>query len=103
MRTQLVLRKVEAKLAERLEELQECLQRGDSSAWQEFLQVTATLVSVHETLAQGPKGDLLTTGEMASRLGLSSKTLLRYKKDGRIAPSVAQGKHLRWTGEERLK
>ncbi len=103
MKTQLMLRKAEAMLTDKLEQLQNRVQAGDAGAWDELLQVTATLVGVHEALAPEHGGSLLTTGEMASRLGMSTKTLLRYRQHGKIKPSVEQGKHLRWSGTERLQ
>jgi len=55
-------------------------------------------------------GTLLTTKDMASRLGVSAKTLLRHKSKGRIQPALEQGHHngkggklIRWSGQERLQ
>ena len=103
MKTQLVLRRSEALLVNRLEQLQNRLQAGEDGVWSEVLQVTATLVAVHGALAPEHGGSLLTTGEMAARLGLSTKTLLRHRKNGKIRPSQEQGKLLRWSGTERLQ
>ncbi len=102
MKTALLLRKAEALLANRLEDLETQLQAGEEGLWSEFLQVTATLTNLRLALTPEHGGSLLTTAEMASRLGVSSKTLLRHKKEKRIQPAVKNGKLLRWSGQERL-
>jgi hypothetical protein len=103
VKTRLVLRKAEGMLTDRLEQLQNRVQAGEAALWGDLVQVTATLVSVHGALAPEHGGSLLTTGEMAERLGMSVKTLLNHKHNGTIQPAVAKGKHLRWSGAERLK
>ncbi len=49
------------------------------------------------------RGAMLTTGEMATRLGIAPKTLLRHKAAKKIRPAVEQGKLLRWSGQESLR
>ena len=110
MKTQLVLRRAEGQLVEKLEALQNRVQAGEEGAWQELLQVTATLVAVHQALSPERGGSLLTTAEMAARMGIAPKTLLKHKAAGRIRPATEHGggrgrggKLLRWSGQERLQ
>lgn len=99
---QLLLRKAEGLLADRLEQLEARLQAGEEAAWSEFLEVVGTLVALLPSLTPERGGAMLTTGEMAARLGVAPKTLLRHKARGRIHPAVERGKLLRWNGSERL-
>ncbi len=93
MKTQLLLRKAESVLTERLEQLQTRVQEGQEAAWGEMCEVVRTLAQLHTALLPEHGGAMLTTAEMASRLGVSPKTLLRHKKE----------KRLRWSGQERLQ
>lgn len=44
-----------------------------------------------------PPAKLLTTSDAASMLGMSTRTLLRMGRDGRIAPPIPIGNHaVRW-------
>ena len=44
---------------------------------------------------------LLTTGEAARELGLNSRSVARWAKQGRIRPTlVTPGGHFRWTVED---
>ncbi len=100
--TLVALQRSERLLTERLTTVQERLQAGEEAAWLEFLEVVKVLATLLPNLRPEAGGAMLTTKDMASRLGVSTKTLLRHKKEKRIQPAVAQGKLLRWTGQERL-
>lgn len=100
--TLVALGKAEPLLVKRLGELQERLQAGDKAAWTEFLQVMHTLVALTQAVKPENGGPMLTTAEMASRLGVAPKTLLKRKRRGEIRPAVERGKLLRWSGQERL-
>ncbi len=103
MKTALLLRKAEAVLTNRLEQLQSRLQAGEEGLWIELCEVVRTLTQLRTALLPEHGGPMLTTAEMAARLGIEAKTLLRHKKNGKIRPTVQQGKHLRWNGQERLQ
>ena len=60
------------------------------------------LILVVSNLAPERRGAYLTTAEMAQRLNLSPKTLLKHKANGKIRPAVQQGKLIRWKGTEEL-
>ena len=96
------LGKAEPFLIKRLGQLQERLQADDEGAWGDFLAVVQALVALTQATQPENGAPMLTTQEMASRLGVASKTLLRHKKNGKIQPALAKGKPLRWSGLERL-
>ncbi len=95
------LGKAQPLLIGRLGQLQARLQEGNESVWPEFLQVVQALVALTQAVKPENGGPMLTTQEMASRLGVATKTLLRHKAQGKIQPTVAKGKLLRWSGQER--
>ncbi len=100
--TLVALQKAEPLLVKRLGQLQERLEAGDEAAWTEFLEVVKVLAALIPNLRPESGGPMLTTKDMAARLGLSTKTLLRHRKKGSIQPAEAKGKLLRWSGQERL-
>ena len=88
-------------LTNRIDTLEKRVREGDESAWPDYQETLRTLAALLPHL--GPeRGAMLTTAEMADRLGVAPKTLLRHKAKGRIRPAVAQGKLLRWKGNEVL-
>jgi hypothetical protein len=104
------LAKGEALLLRRLEALQARLEAGDDAAWDEYRDVLRTLAAVAQAATPGAAAECLTTKQMAERLNVSVKTLLRHKAAGKIRPAVEAGgrakgkggKLLRWTGRETL-
>jgi hypothetical protein len=42
----------------------------------------------------------LTTAEMARRMGIAPKTLLKHKALGKVRPAIQRGKLIRWRGDE---
>jgi hypothetical protein len=101
--TLVALQKAEPLLTKRLGQLQERLQAGEEAAWGEFIEVVKVLAALVPTLSPESRGAMLTTKDMAARLGISPKTLLRHKNDKKIQPAVAKGKLLRWSGQENLR
>ncbi len=88
-------------LTDRIDTLEKRVREGDETAWPVYQETLRTLTALLPHL--GPdRGTMLTTAEMADRLGVAPKTLLRHKAKGRIKPAVAQGKLLRWKGNEAL-
>ncbi len=88
-------------LAERLDVLEQRVRGGDEIAWAAYQETLRTLTALLPFL--GPeRGAMLTTAEMAARLGVAPKTLLRHKAKGRIRPAIVEGKLLRWKGNEVL-
>ena len=84
----------------RVAQLEELVSQGDEAAWVSYLATLDTLVHVLEHVTPGRRGELLTTSQMAARLNVSPKTLLRRKARGDLRPAVQRGKLIRWRGDE---
>ena len=81
-------------LTDRIDRLENRVREGDESAWPHYQDTLRTLVVLLPLL--GPdQGSLLTTSQMADRLGIKPKTLLRHKANGKIRPAIVEGKLLR--------
>jgi hypothetical protein len=93
------LQRAARRLAVRLETLEGELDR-EPSRWPDYLATVNALAALVPSLAPERGGALLTTAEMAGRLGISAKTLLRRKADGGIRPALQRGKLIRWRGDE---
>jgi hypothetical protein len=94
-----------ARLIERrLVQLEERVRQGDEGAWGDFIAALNTYTAVLAQLAPERHGGLLSTKEMAERLGIAPKTLLRRKARGEIRPALQLGQRgraaLRWRGDE---
>ena len=78
---------------------------ADDSAWRDYMAALDVFLRVEERLARQETNGrpILTTREMAERLGISVKTLLARKKRGHIRPSVSHGKALGWRLEDALQ
>ena len=85
-------------LLKRLGDLERQISEGDETAWPEYRETALVVASLQEQA----EPEMLTTKDMATRLGVSVKTLLRHKQKGHITPTVKQGKLLRWSGTERV-
>jgi len=87
-------------LVDRLRELETRVDAGDEAAWAAYCAAAATLAAIVPQAMPGANGQLLSTREMAERLNISPKTLLRRKKDRQITPALQLGKRgrasLRW-------
>jgi hypothetical protein len=88
------------RVAARLSELEARVGTGEESAWPQFLEAAKVLALLLPALAPERHGALLTTAEMAERLGVTPKTLLKHKAHGAIRPRVQRGKLIRWGGDE---
>ena len=87
-------------LLARAGQLEELVCRGEEDAWIPYLLTLGTLALVLDHLAPGRRGELLTTSQMAARLNVSPKTLLKRKARGQIRPALECGKLIRWRGDE---
>lgn len=87
----------------RLAQLEVRLREGDAAAWPDVLATASTLCAVLGQLMPGARGELLTTKEMAMRLGISEKTLLKHKSKGAVRPALQRGKLIRWKGNEAMR
>jgi hypothetical protein len=95
-----VLARALARLQERAASLEQRLETGDESAWSSYCEAIEALAVVADRTAPGSHGELLTTAEMATRLGVAPKTLLKHKARGQVRPALQTGKLIRWRGDE---
>jgi hypothetical protein len=89
------------RLSSRLDELEEKLDFGDEPLWVQYREVAVALATIVAQLRPEATGRLLSTEEMASRLNIAPKTLLRRKARGQIRPALQRGRLIRWRGDER--
>jgi hypothetical protein len=92
------------RLADRLGQLEERFKAGDDTAWTEYATVASALASVAAEIAPERSGRLMSTAEMAEKLGIAPKTLLKRRANGEVRPVLQLGKRgraaLRWNGTE---
>jgi hypothetical protein len=96
----LILDQAARRAAGRLEQLAARLDAGDEQAWPAFLETARGLAEIVAQTRPERQGALLTTQEMADRLGVSPKTLLKHKARGVVRPAAQKGKWIRWRGDE---
>jgi hypothetical protein len=102
-RTTLALTRAAIRLADRLDELERRLEAGDEAAMAEYRETAQALAVITPALAPERGGSLLTTAQMAERLAISPKTLLKRKARGEIQPALTRGKFIRWSSREALR
>ena len=96
----LALERSVQRLVARLQQLDERVEGGDESAWGEYAQVAQALAAILAQLAPERRGAMLTTAEMAARLRIAPKTLLRHAAQGTVRPALQVGNLIRWGGNE---
>ena len=95
-----MLERAVARLQARAAVLEQRIETGDESAWSAYVEAVGALAVVFPRLDPGADGALLTTAEMAHRLGVAPKTLLRHVARGSVTPALRRGKLIRWKGTE---
>ena len=95
-----VLERALVRLQARVAILEERLETGDEGAWGSYCEVIEALAAVLPRLEPGGGGEFLSTSEMAHKLGLAPKTLLRHMATGAVKPALRRGKLIRWRGTE---
>jgi predicted DNA-binding protein (UPF0251 family) len=95
-----ILERAVARLQARAAALEERVEAGDESAWSAYVEAVEALAAVLPRLDRGADGALLSTAEMAHRLGVAPKTLLRHVARGSVTPALRRGKLIRWKGTE---
>ena len=89
-----------ALLAQRVVALEAAIVAGNENAWGAYCDAVRSLTAVLPHATPGGRGGLLTTREMAERLNITPKTLLRHRARGEVRAAVAAGKLIRWRGDE---
>ena len=96
----LVLEQAARRIAARLLVLDRELEAGDLSGWEEYVVLAQALAQLEQATSPVRTGRLMSTHEMAGRLGISPKTLLRRRARGEVEPALVMGKRgrgaLRW-------
>jgi hypothetical protein len=92
-----MLARVAGRLTHRLLHLEAVLDT-EETAWPPYVATAAALAAILAQIRR--EGSLLTTAEMAERLGIKPKTLLKHKKRGTVRPALQEGKLIRWRGDE---
>jgi hypothetical protein len=87
----------------RLVAIEAHIHTGDERAWDAYISTLNALVGVLAQMAPGSQGELLSTRQMAERLGIAPKTLLRRKARGDVRPVMQAGKLIRWKGTETVQ
>ncbi len=96
MTTPLLLARGLQLLTAHVSELERRVGGGDESAWSAYVEALQVLAA----LDRPERGAMLTTREMAERLGVTPKALLRRAARGEIQPAMRAGKLIRWRGSE---
>jgi hypothetical protein len=92
------------RLLRRLKDLEARVDAGDDAAWAAYERTVETLAGISPALlAPDRHGSLLTTAQMADRLGVAPKTLLKHKAKGAVRPALQRGKLIRWRGDEAVR
>jgi hypothetical protein len=100
LETATVLMRAARRLASRLDELEPKLDAGDVAAWSAYEATAVALAAISAQIRPEARGALLTTAQMAARLNITPKTLLRRKASKEIRPAVQRGHLIRWRGDE---
>ena len=88
------------RLVARLAVLEGQLDAGDRDVWSEYTDVARTLAAIWPLLAPG---QLLTTAQLAAKLGISPKTLRRRKALGLLQPALEHGRLVRWRANQGVR
>jgi hypothetical protein len=94
------LGQAQRRLVGRLAEIEARLDSGEETAWETYLATLTAFLGVLDRSALGSRGEMLTTAQMAARLGVAPKTLLKHKAAGAMKPALQCGKLIRWKGDE---
>lgn len=96
----LALLRAERRLVERLEALEAKLVAGAETVWPSYIETATVLAAIAPQLTPEASGALLTTSELAERLHVHPKTILRRRKRGELQPAAVLGHRgraaLRW-------
>lgn len=99
---QVALLQAQGRLIERLERLAPRVAADEEGCWSAYCEAASALAAIAPVIAPGAGGQMLTTEQLAERLQISPKTLLRRAKKGQVQPLrlAARGRGaLRWPAE----
>jgi hypothetical protein len=90
------LARISRRLEHRLDDLERRIDAGDESAWAELLPTLEAAARLDACLTPGAHGELISTKELAARLGVTPKTILKRKGKGQLTPALQRGRLIRW-------
>lgn len=99
----IALRRAATLLEARLAVLEERVAGGDEIAWPLYLVTLESALKLDQQLTPGAHGELLSTKQMAERLGVTPKSLIRRKSKGQAAPASQVGRIIRWKPAEAVR
>jgi hypothetical protein len=97
-----ILERAARVLLARCEQLTAQAEAGDAGALAELLTIVGPLAALLPQLEPEARGALLTTRELAERLGVEPKTVLRRRARGELRPALASGRLIRWRASDAL-
>lgn len=97
-----ILERTARVLLARCEVLTAQAEAGDAVALAELVTVAGTVSALLPQLEPEARGALLTTRELAERLGVQPKTVLRRRARGELRPALASGRLIRWRASDAL-
>jgi hypothetical protein len=97
-----ILERTARLLLARCEGLTARAEAGDAPALAELLAIVGPLAALLPQLEPEARGALLTTRELATRLGVEPKTVLRRRARGELRPALASGRLIRWRASDAL-
>jgi hypothetical protein len=78
------------RVVEKIDKLEPHL--DDPESWGEYLNLVTILATIASQIRPEVTGELLTTSQMAARMNISAKTLLKRRAKGQAQPAVVMGK-----------
>ncbi len=97
-----ILERAARMLLTRCETLTAQVEAGDEAALPALLAVVGPLAALLPQLEPEARGALLTTKELADRMGVVPKTVLRRRARGELRPALASGRLIRWRASDAL-
>lgn len=97
-----ILERAARRVADRLVGLESRLDSGGDAAWPEYLDTVRALAAL-VPLLPASQGRLLTTAELAARLGVATKTLRKWRSAGLARPVLERGRVVRWNPRQALR
>jgi hypothetical protein len=101
----LTLAGAERRLLGRIQQLERRLEEtAEAELWTSWIEAIVALAQLaRDRAASKRQGEsLMTTAELAQRLNVSSKTVLRARKAGAFTPVLARGRVIRWAADSVL-
>src|SRR5262245_21995260 len=87
-----VLERAERLVLARVQALEAHLDEGDPDVWRSYLDAVETLAALTRDRAHHQPDPLMTTKQLAERLGVHERTIRRQRQAGLLTPALASGR-----------